>query len=319
MVVFNHKFKSMIFNLNKSGGRELRDLTGNYFANNDFSVIRADIDQATDDLCAVIGKAVYLRAEQSYLETSTSEPDASLVELVQRPIAILASLRFFRKNDISHEDSGRKVKLASDGTDKIPWEWQLDRDDAIMLEQYYSAVERLIRYLNEHQITEWTEGDACKSFRSLLIRSGREFDKYFPIDQSERLFILLSGFIREAQLRFVQPAFGEGWDELLNDHSQPESDLHFMACKSLALFAMATAIGRMPLSLIPSGVIRTYMADNGANRTQPASIDDIARVRQWLEQDAADWLGRMKEQRDGGSDPVDPFPHNDKNNKFFRL
>ena len=139
----------------------MRDLTGNYFANNDFSVIRADIDQATDDLCAVIGKAVYLRAEQSYLETSTSEPDATLVELVQRPIAILASLRFFRKNDISHEDSGRKVKLASDGTDKIPWEWQLDRDDAIMLEQYYSAVERLIRYLNEHQMTEWTEGDAC--------------------------------------------------------------------------------------------------------------------------------------------------------------
>ena len=156
----------MIFNRDHNGAEELRDLTGNYYANNEFNKIKSDIKVATYHLCKIVGDAVYARALQAYTNQEASGTDegqiadvAKFVELVQRPIAIMATLQMYRKNDVSHEDSGRKVVVASDGTDKIPWEWQLDRDDAIHMEEYYQAVEQLIAYLNKTQLKEWMESE----------------------------------------------------------------------------------------------------------------------------------------------------------------
>lgn len=305
----------MIFNKDKNGAEELRSLTGNYYANNDFSKMKADIETATDELARVIGRDTYLAAEREYLSGNPSD----LVTLVQRPIALLATLSMYRKNDISHEDSGRKVKTASDGTDRIPWEWQLDRDDAIHLEEYYRAVERLIRYLDDNEVDTWMNSDQKKTASALLIRSGREFDKYFPIQSSERMYMLLVGFIREAQIRHVKPAYGGQWDDLLNDKGIPETEVHFAACKAVALLSMAIALRRLPLQLIPQGIIRSYMAENGARASLPASLEDVNKLSDWLVQDATDWVAQMKDIRDGRVGDISILPENDPRNKYFRL
>lgn len=121
---------------------QLRLLTGNYYANNDFTKIEGDIEQATDELARLVGEGVVALAEKAY-------DDDPLRKLVQRPVAILATLRMYQKNDLSHEDDGRKFKVSTDGGDKLPWEWQLDRDDALQIEAYYRAVDSLIVYLNK--------------------------------------------------------------------------------------------------------------------------------------------------------------------------
>ena len=45
----------MIFNKNKNGAKELRELTGSYYANNSFSKISGDIEVATEELTVLIG------------------------------------------------------------------------------------------------------------------------------------------------------------------------------------------------------------------------------------------------------------------------
>ena len=317
----------MIFNRNHNGAEELRDLTGNYYANNEFNKIKSDIKVATYHLCKIVGDAVYARALQAYTSKEASGTDegqiadvAKFVELVQRPIAIMATLQMYRKNDVSHEDSGRKVVVASDGTDKIPWEWQLDRDDAIHMEEYYQAVEQLIDYLNKTQLKEWMESEPKRLADTLLIRSGREFDKYFPIQSSERMYLLLVGFIREAQIRYIRPAYGaDKWDDLLKDRSTPENEVRFAACKATALLSMSFAILRMPLQLIPGGVVRNYMSENGMRESLPASIDDVKRLASWLQQDATDWIAQMKDLRDGHVGDISLLPENDRRNKFCLL
>ena len=317
----------MIFNRNNNGAEELRDLTGNYYANNEFNKIKSDIKVATYHLCKIVGDAVYARALQAYTNQEASGTDegqiadvAKFVELVQRPIAIMATLQMYRKNDVSHEDSGRKVVVASDGTDKIPWEWQLDRDDAIHMEEYYQAVEQLIDYLNKTQLKEWMESEPKRLADTLLIRSGREFDKYFPIQSSERMYLLLVGFIREAQIRYIRPAYGaDKWDALLKDRSTPENEVRFAACKATALLSMSFAILRMPLQLIPGGVVRNYMSENGMRESLPASIDDVKRLASWLQQDATDWIAQMKDLRDGHVGDISLLPENDRRNKFCLL
>lgn len=305
----------MIFNLNKQGAAELRRMTGNYYAGNDFSAIEMDIEDATDELIQVIGRAVYDKAENAYLKGDGND-QVRLVQLVQRPIALLATLHYFQRNDVSHEDSGRKVKLSSDGTDKIPWEWQLDRDDSIHLQAYYSAVERLIRWLNESKDADWQKSDAYRNAAGLLIRSGREFDTYFPISQSERMYILLLPFLREVQIDTVAPSYGEGFETLLD----ATSDVRYAASKALALLTMSVALRRMPLQLIPYSVVQGFNAANGMADSQPASLADTQRMAAMLEADAADWLERMRKLRDGASgEDIPLLPSNSKTNKFFRV
>lgn len=136
----------MIFNKNDNGSRELRELTGNYYANNDFNKIITDIELATEEISALIGVELYKKVEGWYKETKRmqSRPYKESTTAYR----FVGYLRMYQKNDLSHEDDGRKFKIATDNSEKLPWEWQLDRDDARHMEDYYKAVDALIRYLN---------------------------------------------------------------------------------------------------------------------------------------------------------------------------
>lgn len=308
----------MIFNKDNKGAQELRDLTGNYYANNKFDKIAGEIELAAEELAALVGDGVIELAGKYYAEPG-EDADAELVRKVQRPIAILATLRMYRKNDLSHEDDGRKFKMATDGSEKLPWEWQLDRDDALHLEEYYRAVDALIRYLNKKGLEVWTGTASYRLAQTLIIRSGEAFDSYFPIDRSERMFLMLLPFIREAQMLTVKRAYGKGWDELLEENGMPETDAHFAACKAVALLAMSMALRRLSLSLIPGGVLRKFMTENGMGESEPASLKDVDRLAGWMADDAATWVDEMKRARDGGQAEYELLPKNDKRNKYCRL
>lgn len=308
----------MIFNKDNKGAQELRNLTGNYYANNKFDKIAGEIELAAEELAALVGDGVIELAGKYYAEPG-EDADAELVRKVQRPIAILATLRMYRKNDLSHEDDGRKFKMATDGSEKLPWEWQLDRDDALHLEEYYRAVDALIRYLNKKGLEVWTGTASYRLAQTLIIRSGEAFDSYFPIDRSERMFLMLLPFIREAQMLTVKRAYGKGWDELLEENGIPETDAHFAACKAVALLAMSMALRRLSLSLIPGGVLRKFMTENGMGESEPASLKDVDRLAGWMADDAATWVDEMKRARDGGQAEYELLPKNDKRNKYCRL
>lgn len=83
----------MIFNKNKNGAKELRELTGSYYANNSFSKISGDIEVATEELTVLIGEPVMQLAEKYYQNGEDNE----LVRKVQRPIAIMATLGCTRR------------------------------------------------------------------------------------------------------------------------------------------------------------------------------------------------------------------------------
>lgn len=308
----------MIFNKENRGAQELRELTGNYYANNKFDKIAGEIELVAEELAALVGDDVMALAGKYYAEPGEGA-DAELVRKVQRPVAILATLRMYRKNDLSHEDDGRKFKISTDGSEKLPWEWQLDRDDALHLEEYYKAVDTLIRYLNREQLKEWTETTSYKLSQTLIIRNGEAFDSYFPIERSERMYLMLVPFIREAQMLTVKRAYGGGWDELLKEKDVPETDAHFAACKAVALLAMSMALRRLSLGVIPGGVVRRFMTENGMGESEPASLKDVERVTGWMADDATTWVNEMKLARDGGPAEYELLPKNDRRNKYCRL
>mgnify|MGYP001120197597 CR=1 FL=1 len=291
---------------------QLRALTGNYYANNDFTKVEGDIEQATEELARLVGEGVISLAEKA----DDSNP---LRRLVQRPIAILATLRMYQKNDLSHEDDGRKFKVSTDGGDKLPWEWQLNRDDALQMEAYYRAVDSLITHLNKTKPEEWTSTSLYRATRQLIVRSGAQFDMYFPINRSERTYLLLVPFIREAQLMTVADAYGADWQKLVEEEGDTESASHYAAAMATCLLAMATALCRLPLKLLPCGVVRGYLAESGMLDSEPASLDDVRRASDWMRADAARWIDKMKRARDGSEPDYELLPRNHPRNKYCRL
>lgn len=299
--------------------QELRELTGNYYANNDYSKIAGDIELATEELAGIVGEGVIRLAEEQLENAGNNE---TLLRKVQRPIALLATLRMYQKNDLSHEDDGRKFKVSTDNGEKLPWEWQLDRDDALHLEEYYRAVDALIRFLNKTKEKVWTDSEQYRQSKGLIIRSGAELNRYFPIDRSERMYLLLVPFIREAQRMKVIRAYGTGWENLLaetDNGTADESTAHYAACMATALYAFATALRRLPLRVFPSGVIRGYIAKNGIASSQAATLDDVVRAAEWMEDDATVYLDDMKRARDGSMAEYSFLPQNHHKNKYCRV
>src|SRR5690606_14549488 len=128
--------------------------------NNDFNKISQDIILAEEELIKIVGAGVYDRAKAFYDMSDEDKElhpdkvtDAALLERVQMPIAIYATFMMYRKNDISHESSGRKFKIDPEN-EKLPWQWQLDRDDEIQLESYYRSIDRLIDWMDEKELEE---------------------------------------------------------------------------------------------------------------------------------------------------------------------
>ena len=291
---------------------QLRTLTGNYYANNDFAKVQGDIDQATEELAGLVGEGVIALAEKA-------EEGDPLRLKVQRPVALLATLRLYQKNDLSHEDDGRKFKVSTDGTDKLPWEWQLDRDDALQLEAYFRAVDSLVAHLNKELPEEWTSTPLYRSMQQLIVRSGAEVDRYFPIGRSERTYLLLVPFIREAQVMTVQDAYGTDWGKLLAEDADSETAAHYAAAMATCLLAMSTALTRLPLKVLPCGVVRGYLAESGMRESEPATLEDVQRAADWMRADAARWIDKMKRARDGSAPDYELLPRNCPRNKYCRV
>jgi len=310
----------MIFNKNGKGNDELRELTGNYYNNNNFSKMPGHILLATAELKKLIGAAVYQLAETAYNSTEPSHDNADLIPYVQLPIAILATFNMYRENDISHEDSGRKVKIDAT-TEKIPWQWQLKADDEIQMDKYYSAVDALIAYLDESGNSIWAASDFKKTANSLLINTVDKFDRYYPINKSGRIYILLLPFIREVETLQIKRHFGTDYARYVAASNLTEKDKSVLeyVYPAIPLLAMSLAVRRLPLGVIPSGVVRNYQSKSitqNASDAPPAS--EIQQIMDWMEADAEEMIEMAKIERNN-SGAFQMLPLNDVRNKGMRV
>lgn len=225
----------MIFNKSDNGAEELQELTGSYYANNEFTKIKTDIRLESENLVELIGEDIFDLAETHYLsddylqpvesgETGSSADTAAalerqrlddLVHHIQLPIALIATYNHYQANIVSHEDGGRKVKV--NGTEeKMPWEWMLDRDDEANLRKAYKAIDRLIRFLDKGYFDAWNNSDARSALKTLFVANTKAFQDIYPIDNSPRFFYTIAPFMAEIQRNKIKPAVGaEKYEELL--------------------------------------------------------------------------------------------------------
>lgn len=287
---------------------EIRNLTGSYYANNDFSKIENIVKGVEQELCGMIGID----------DLSGLTSDALLA--AKQAIAFMASMRYFRLNDISHEHEGRKVKIDKENEAR-PFEWQLARDDRAHLEEYYRALDRLTAALQDEQ--QFKESDIYKRQQTLIVTTADTLAWLTGADNSPWLYLRLVPFLAESQ-RFVEKAYG--------DHLTPEDfgdlfastdTIAFAAQKATALGAIALMGRRLSLQAMPYGLMKIFESDGGGNRKEAAALDRLDDYLKHLSHEQRYWIEEMKQLRDKTTGIEQPtklqMPENDPHNKFMRL
>lgn len=332
----------MIFNRNNNGAAELRQLTGSYYANNNFDKIAVKVELATEDVIKLIGNAVYVRAEAHYTGTNYNleEPTPEqafldkLVQHIQLPIAYLATMWHYQGNDISHEDTGRKMKI-DDGSEKMAWEWMYDRDDAAALRNYHKTFDRLVRFMdaNAGTLTEWAESDARKKAHSLFINRAKRFNELFPIDDSPVFYLRLVPLMREIERKHIKPVIGaekfEQLKALLASGTEPEDDdaeLIEYISDPIPLLTMAVAVKRFSLTLIPEGVVQGFISETQSRKAStPGTLDMVNAVSKTYRTDGLEILNELKKYwarvnaDETIADFTDLVPQGLQTDKFFSL
>lgn len=299
-----------LFNKNQDGSKELEELTGQWYASSPFRLIETEIRFAADEVARLVGSDVVKEAADAYNEDEKPE----LVVAVRLPVACLALMRYAKLSGVSHESTGRKVKI--DDNERSPYEWQIDRDDSAMRERYFRALDALYTYLETSGNENWKVSAKKTATGESIVRNIQEFEAVYPIDGSYYVYYLLQALVIERQRAVIEPFAGDKWASIA-DGSADERVLS-LARRAAILNAVIIAGTRWSLEVFPVEIARRFSPTYQGNRSnRAATMDEI------------DWyVGNLKaEVKDALTDlavlindeKTEPrlLPVNDRRNKFF--
>jgi len=280
----------MLFNKNANGIDELRNHIGFLYKANKFEDIASDLQLAHEEMELIVGNEIMQASEAHYHSDAfqaNEQTDAEklldkLVDHLQLPISLIAYKDYAVTNDLSHDSSGRKMVLDPE-SEKIPFEWLLERDDQAILNKAHRTTDRLIKFLDDNidntPIKDtWAVSEAYALSKECFINTAREFDSIFPIQKSRRFFLAILPLMKEKELLKIRPIIGAELFNTLKEKikdkdltSEDKSLLQFIKVP-LVLLTMRDAIKRLSVEILPNGVFQNYTSDRMTQNAKQAAL-----------------------------------------------
>ncbi len=299
-----------LFNIREDGSKELEALTGQWYASSPFRLIGTEIRFAAGEVARLVGPAVVDEASEAYMDDDKPE----LVAAVRLPVACLALMRYAKLSGVSHESTGRKVKI--DDNERTPFEWQIDRDDSAMRERYFRSLDALYTYLETSGNVNWKASAKRTMTGESIVRNIQEFEAVYPIDGSYYVYYLLQALVIERQRAVIGPFAGDKWASIA-DGSADERALS-LARRAAILSAVIVAGTRWSLEVFPLEIARRFSPTYQGNRSnRAAAMDEIDWYLGNLKAEVKDALTDLAELLNDEKAAPRLLPENDRRNKFF--
>lgn len=283
----------LIFDKDSNGTQELVDALGLIDARTDFSKWKPYIPLSIRRLTAIIGQEVYDKVLDFY-QSASVDPDGKLTRLlgmVQQSVALFTWLKIIPTLDAQHGNTGRQKRLGEH--EKGLTALQEYKDEANILSQAYESVDALIAYLEQEKFDFWIQSPKRKAVSELLLSSKEAFDFYY-VTGSHRLFLTLAPIIREVQQRHIIPIITYGRYEKLVAGQQVAEGFRDAVCRPLALLSMSKAVERLPVEVLPDGVVQVQLAGSVREKLR-AEAEAHKTVAKSLEQDAMRDLAALED------------------------
>lgn len=247
-----------LFNVQADGSSEITAAIGLISNDVDFSKWEPVLPLGIREVAAIIGPEPVKALADFY--AGTTEPDeahdvTAAVKYLQQAVALFTWLKIIPTLDAQHDNTGRSRRLGEN--EKGLTALQEFKDEQNILRLAYEATDALIETMDRAAFQFWTKSRKYNLRRGLLIQSKEEFDEYYNIG-SHRLFVTLLPIIREVQGAQVAPVLGSKYLSLLlsGEDSEITGLLKEPAARAVALLTMQKAIERLPVEVIPEGVVQ---------------------------------------------------------------
>lgn len=285
-----------LFNRDGNGAAEIVRAIGLIANGIDFSKWEPILPLGVRDVVAIIGPTPVLKLSQYYIDgpelesdESPDDMDAALAYL-QQAVALFTWLRVIPTLDAQHDEGGRSRRLGEN--EKGLTALQEYKDEANILRMAYEAVDALIDTMTAGELPFWLLSAKYAQRENLLLRSREQFDEFYFIGSS-RLYVTLLPLIREVQECEVEPIIGrKRMVECLN-YPTPRPAMRETAARAVALLTMKKAVERLPVQVIPEGVVQVQQSQpvNSKLRAEQSARQSVAAS---LGNDAARLLSRLQ-------------------------
>ena len=264
--------RTRLFGRDGDGAQEILELIGVISAGVSFDKWEPLFPFGIRDVSAIVGRSVVLdladvynaeEGEQRDLVMSIEGMEEALTYLRQA-VALFTWLKIIPTLDAQHDENGRSRRLGENekGLTALQ-EW---KDEQNILRLAYEAVDALIETMTIHHHQYWLDSPKYSMRKSLLVRNKEEFDEYYNIG-SHRLFVTLLPMLREIQQGSVAPIVGsDRMRQLVGGDSLLESILGDTARRALVLLTMEKAIRRLPVEVMPEGIVQVQFSQPVSSR-----------------------------------------------------
>lgn len=281
-----------LFNRDGLGDQELVNVLGLIDRDLEFTKWEPILPLATKELVSIIGPEPVAALDAYYRADTKTQADADkdwdeALRLAQQAIAMFAWIKVIPTLDAQHSTAGRGKHLGENehGMTAV----QEFKDEENIRSMAYQAVDALVAEMEEKAFSWWTTSKKHQQMQTLLIRDKDTFDEFFVIG-SHRLFLTLIPMIREVQDAYLVPILGyQRMSALLDGTSDLPANILPMVQRPLALLAMKRAVERLPIEVLPDGIVQVQQVGMVRDRMK-AEQQARNSVAQNLSKDAEEFL-----------------------------
>ena len=281
-----------LFNRDGLGDQELVNVLGLIDRDLEFTKWEPILPLATKELVSIVGPEPVTALDAYYREDTKTQADADkdwdeALRLAQQAIAMFAWIKVIPTLDAQHSTAGRGKHLGENehGMTAV----QEFKDEENIRSMAYQAVDALVAEMEEKAFSWWTSSKKHQQLQTLLIRDKDTFDEFFVIG-SHRLFLTLIPMIREVQDAYLVPILGyQRMSALLDGTSDLPANILPMVQRPLALLAMKRAVERLPIEVLPDGIVQVQQVGMVRDRMK-AEQQARNSVAQNLSKDAEEFL-----------------------------
>lgn len=249
-----------LFDRDGHGAEELVEAIGLIGSDVDFSKWKRVLPLGIRDVEGIVGRDVVYDLSLFYTGDLAPREDfydgyVYALMYLQQSVALFTWLKIIPTLDAQHDGTGRQRRLGEN--EKGLTALQEFKDEQNILRMAYEAVDALIEVMDREALPSWIHSRKYELRKGLLIQTKEEFDEYYNIG-SHRLFVTLLPIIREVQGAQVAPVLGRKFLSVLlsGEDSEIAALMKEPAARAVALLAMQKAIERLPVEVIPEGVVQ---------------------------------------------------------------
>lgn len=266
----------------------------------------------------VLGQQLYDVLNAAYAgataETDLTAPQQNLLDKCRNVIGPLVCYYYTPKAEVILSDAG--AQRLETGNNKTAFQNQIINFREQNLRESEMATELLLQFLEENKTdyASWVTSDGFKDYRSLFIKTGKEFQSLFPSASPYRNYFAMRPRMKDIEENTIRTLLGDDLFASLKEtdadadgaFTDVETDLIFKIKKAVAYLTVAATVPFLNVRIDGNGLTIKALAraqDDMLSARGQASSNDMGNLIAACKEAGASWIDAIKKWMDINTSP----------------